>query len=240
MEPEIIYKDSDIIVLDKPAGLVVHAANENDNRETLVSFLISQYPEIQNVGGKTLRPGIVHRLDKETSGLIVVAKNNGTFDELKKQFAERKIEKKYMALVSGRLEKDSGTIDMPLIKIGARVSVNVRAQGSNTKAKEAVTGYKVLERFEEYTLVEVMPKTGRMHQIRVHFTSINHPIACDKLYGRKSKKCPAGLYRHFLHASYLKFKVKNALMEFDSKLPEDLEKTIKSLQPEAGLPLAEK
>ena len=115
------------------------------------------------------------------------------------------------------------------MKMGTK-TVIATPKGGPGPPLSAITEYRILRKFEDYTLVEVMPKTGRMHQIRVHFTSINHPIACDKLYGRKSKKCPQGLGRHFLHAYYLKFQLKNALMEFESKLPEDLEKIIESLE----------
>ena len=240
MKVQIVYEDENIIVVDKPAGLPVHGMNENDKRETLVSFLVSHYPELKKVGENSstssgqvpLRPGIVHRLDKETSGLMVVAKNNETFYELKKLFQERKVEKKYIALVSGVMEKDKGVIDAPLIKIGTKTSTGFKIYDLRfkNKRKMAITAYKVIKRYKEYTLVEVTPKTGRQHQIRVHFASINHPIACDKLYGRKAKKCPPELSRHFLHASYLKFRLKNALMEFDSELPQDLETALLNLK----------
>ena len=222
MNPKIIYEDENVIVIDKPAGLTVHASDETHKRETLVSFLVEHHPPLKNIGENAFRPGIVHRLDKETSGLMVVAKNNETFFDLKKQFQERKIEKKYIALVSGAVEKNEGIIDTPLIKTGT--TTRVVAHG-----KLAITEYKVIGRYSGYTLVEVTPKTGRQHQIRVHFTSINHPLACDKLYGRKSKKCPAGLTRHFLHAYHLKFTLKNALMEFESELPKDLANALKML-----------
>jgi len=252
MKLKIIYEDNNVIVIDKPAGIAAHPRDEHDKSETIASLLYALYPEIKNVGDNAIRPGIVHRLDKETSGLMVVAKNNETFYELKKLFQERKIEKKYIALVSGMMEKDRGVIETELVKIGTRTSVrHSRESGnpelgpsSNTSGfpigsgmttytrrnKSAVTEYKVTKRYKEYTLVEVTPKTGRQHQIRVHFASINHPIACDKLYGRKAKKCPSGLRRHFLHASYLKFRLKNALMEFDSELPQDLETALLNLE----------
>ena len=229
MLPAIVYENADIIVADKPAGLPVHGTGENDKRDTLISFLVSHYPLLKDVGENSIRPGIVHRLDKETSGLMVVAKNNETFYELKKMFQERKIEKKYMALVSGTMERDEGIIQSPLEKMGTKTVIS-RANSSNAaKIKQAITQYKVLKRFKEYTLVEVSPKTGRMHQIRGHFASINHPIACDKLYGGKAKKCPAGLGRHFLHAYYLRFQLKNALMEFEIDLPKDLKMALESL-----------
>lgn len=216
MRLKIIYEDEDIIVIDKPAGISVHSKDKHDKMLTIVSILYGSYPAIKNVGDNPLRPGIVHRLDKETSGLMVVAKNNESFYELKKQFQERKVEKRYIALVSGRLERDHGVINTPLVKIGTRTRT------SSDTSRAALTEYKVIRRYKDYTLVEVRPKTGRQHQIRVHFASINHPIACDKLYGRKAKKCPAGLKRHFLHSAYLKFQLKNALMEFENELPQDI------------------
>ena len=253
----IIYEDKDVIVIDKPAGIAVHPKDRYDKSKTIVLLLYRHFPEIKNVGDPSnasehgiLRPGIVHRLDKETSGLMVIAKNNDAFFELKKQFQERKVEKKYIALVSGVLEKKSGTIEIPLVKAGPKTQTRytihppairqqLRSAGGQlwragniryTKAaKPALTQYRVLKHCKDYTLVEVTPKTGRQHQIRVHFASINHPVACDKLYGRKAKKCPSGLERHFLHASYLKFRLKNALMEFESALPEDLKKALSSI-----------
>jgi len=230
----IIYEDENVIVVDKPAGIAVHPIEKNKGTTspTIAGLVVRHYPGIKTVGKDPLRPGIVHRLDKETSGLMVVAKNNEAFFELKKLFKEREVEKKYIALLSGMLEKDNGVITTPLTKIGTRATT-ARTTASDVngqkKIKEAITRYKVLKHFKEYTLVEVKPETGRMHQIRVHFASINHPLACDKLYGRKSKKCPPGLNRHFLHASYLKFCLKNALMEFGSPLPKNLAKTLDEL-----------
>jgi 23S rRNA pseudouridine1911/1915/1917 synthase len=243
MEIQIIYEDNDILAIDKPAGVAVHATDKHDKYFTIVKYLYKTHPDIRGVGENPLRPGIVHRLDKETSGIMVVAKNNEIFFELKKLFTERKIEKKYIALVSGILEQEHGTIDIPLKKMATRTVVSKQTfknkGGSDPPLKEvrlphsariAITAYKVLEYYQDYTLVEVMPKTGRQHQIRVHFASINHPVACDKLYGRKSKKCPPGLERHFLHASHLKFQLKNALMEFESDLPKDLADALKIIE----------
>jgi 23S rRNA pseudouridine1911/1915/1917 synthase len=234
MKLKIIYEDNDMLVIEKPAGIAVHPSeNKKRTSRTIVQLVSKHFPPIEQVGENTLRPGIVHRLDKETSGLMVIAKNNETFFELKKQFQERKVEKKYIALVSGVLEKESGIIDRPLVKMGARSRVENKG-GSDPPLgvrppRPALTKYKVIRRYADYTLVEVYPKTGRQHQIRVHFASINHPVACDKLYGRRAKKCPQGLSRHFLHASYLKFQLKNALMEFESKLPDDLAGALKML-----------
>ena len=222
MKLKIIYEDEDIIVINKPAGIAAHAKDKHDKILTIASILYGSYPELKNVGDNPLRPGIVHRLDKDTSGLMLVTKNNEAFYELKKQFQERGVEKKYITLVSGIIENDRGIIKTPLLKIGTKTR-------TANNGKSAITEYRVIKRYREYTLIEVAPKTGRQHQIRVHFTSINHPVACDKLYGRKAKKCPVGLNRHFLHASGLKFQLKNALMEFESELPKDLQDALKTL-----------
>ncbi len=229
MNLNIIYEDNDVIVIDKPAGIAVHPRDRYDKSKTIVLLLHKHFPAIKNVGENPLRPGIVHRLDKETSGLMAIAKNNDAFFELKKQFQERRVEKKYTALVSGALEKDFGTIETPLIKVGTRTASARSPLKDEKKLRPAITKYNVLKRYKEYTLVEVIPKTGRQHQIRVHFASINHPLACDKLYGRKAKKCPPGLKRHFLHASHLKFRLKNALMDFESELPEDLKEALSNI-----------
>lgn len=223
MNLEIIYEDNDVIVIDKPAGIAAHPIGILDNKPTIAGMLLQNNPEIKSVGDNPLRPGIVHRLDKETSGLMIVAKSNEAFYELKKQFQERGVEKRYIALVSGTLEKDKGVIDTALVKMGTKTTT------APVGGRPAASEYTVKKRYKDYTLVEVQPKTGRQHQIRVHFASINHPLACDKLYGRRAKNCPVGLNRHFLHASYLKFQLKNALMEFESKLPKDLENALEVL-----------
>lgn len=230
----IIYEDENLIVIDKPAGISAHPIDKNTTSETIAVLAMRHCPAVKYVGENSLRPGIVHRLDKETSGLMIVAKNNETFFILKKEFQDRKVEKKYIALVSGVLEKNEGIIDTPLIKTGTTTRVVTYAKNQTPAREEgpdriATTEYKIIKKYAEYTLVEVRPKTGRQHQIRVHFASINHPIACDKLYGRKSLKCPQGLERHFLHAYHLKFTLKNALMEFESEMPEDLTNALKTL-----------
>jgi len=235
---EVIYEDGDILAINKPAGLLVHGTEKSEDK-TLVDWLVENYPEIKNVGdlssgGKAVRPGIVHRLDRDTSGILLVAKNQKAFEYLKKLFQKREIKKKYIALVSGKIKNERGVIDLPIGKskkdFRKRASIGKLAG----KVRDAVTEYKVLERFPAfvpgqrgYTLVEVRPKTGRTHQIRAHFRAIGHPLVCDKLYGPKNKDCPSDLERHFLHAASLEFALPDdsrVLLEAD--LPEDLSKTL--------------
>ena len=224
----IVYEDSDIIVIDKPAGIATHPARQ-ECYNTIANALLAHYPPIKDVGDMPeFRPGIVHRLDKDTSGLMVVAKNYETFAWLKKQFQERKVVKKYLALVAGKIKKDKGIISKAISR--AKGSIK-RTTTPQAVTREAVTYYKAIERFLGYTLIEAKPKTGRTHQIRVHLASIGHPIAGDKLYGFKRQSPLAGLKRQFLHASYLKFILPDGKMvEFMSELPRDLKDAIKNLK----------
>lgn len=231
---KVIYQDNNLIVIDKPAGLITHPTkSEQDN--TLVNGLIAHCPEIKDVGDPpasssqvNLRPGLIHRLDKDTSGLMVVAKNNKTFSHFKKQFQERKVIKYYLALVIGQIKEKRGIITKAI-----SFSKKNRLKRSvllDEKAKPAWTEYKVLKRFKDYSLLEVYLKTGRTHQIRVHLSSIGHPIAGDKQYKFKRQICPDGLNRQFLHAGYLKFQSTDGkMMEFKSELPSELKETLKGL-----------
>lgn len=194
-EIQIIYEDNDILVVNKPAGLLVHGLN------SLVDWLVEKYPNIKSVGEDPERPGIVHRLDKDTSGVLLIAKNQKSFEYLKEQFQERKVKKKYLALVYGSIKNNSGIIDLPIGRSAGDARKKSALGKIKGKIREAITEYRVLRRFKDFTLLEAYPKTGRMHQIRVHFKAIGHPIVCDKLYGPKKQKCPFGLTRHFLHAN---------------------------------------
>lgn len=228
---KIIYEDNDIIVIDKPADLTVHPIRLGQN-DTLVNQLLDKYPEIKNVGDDSLRPGIVHRLDKDTSGLMVIAKNNKSFEYLKKQFSERKIIKKYLALVNGRVKDKKGTITKSISL--SKKDHRKRSALLDEKSQKAWTEYKVIKRFsvkdEHYTLLEVSIKTGRTHQIRIHLSSIGHPVAGDKQYKFKRQSSPENLNRQFLHAFYLKFKLPNGkIMEFKLDLPKDLKSVLQNL-----------
>ena len=205
---DIIYEDKDIIVINKQAGISVHPSI-NEPAGTITNALIARYPEIKNVGEDPLRPGIVHRLDKDTSGLLVVAKNQKAFEFLKKEWQSGRVIKKYLALVWGNLNKNSGEIKSELTRsikdFRKRMVVKPeKNMGEDLKGKLAITEYKVIKKYRDFSLVEVYPKTGRMHQIRVHMASIGHPVVGDKIYGKNGKR-PEGLTRQFLHAFYLRF-----------------------------------
>ncbi len=216
MDIPIIYEDNDMIVVDKPAGILVHPVLNEKN--TLLDFLKIKYPDAQ----------LVHRLDKDTSGLMVVAKNEKTYEELKSQFLNREIHKKYLALVHGILKDKKGII-------AKSISKSRKRGGSQTiapigKRREAITRYEVIKEFENYSLLEVSPETGRTHQIRVHLASIGHPIVGDEKYKFKRQPVLKGLNRQFLHASYLQFKMPDGnIKELRSELPEDLTKILEKV-----------
>lgn len=225
---DIIYEDGDVIVLNKPAGLTVHRKNAQDRQKTLADLLLECYPALGNASDP-LRPGIVHRLDKDTSGLMVVAKNQDAFEYLKRQFQNREVEKKYLTLIVGHLKNKRGQISGELGRYGIKQRVKI----PKTKVKEfknAMTEYKVLEEYENFSLVEARPKTGRMHQIRVHFASAGHPVAGDKIYGFKNQPTAEGLNRQFLHAFYLKFSPKpGKVLAFRCDLPKELKEILKKI-----------
>ncbi|MFC1756767.1 RluA family pseudouridine synthase [Patescibacteria group bacterium] len=215
MNIPIIYEDENILAIDKPSGLLVHPA-ESTTGETLIDWILEKYPDIKNVGEDISRPGIVHRLDKETSGTMLVAKDQETFEFLKEQFQNRKIKKTYSALVTGEVKNNTGTIETPIQRF--------------TKSRDALTEYKITERFKDFTLLEAYPKTGRTHQIRIHLKSIGHPIVCDKIYTKKPQ-CPFGLNRHFLHAQSIEFNLENgSKIKLETDLPKDLDLALKSLK----------
>jgi len=227
MKVPIVYENNDIIVIDKPAGLLVHPTDKKE-KNTLIDWLINKYPEIKNIGDDKLRPGIVHRLDRDTSGLIVIAKNKKIFDWLKNQFKNRLTKKKYLALVTGKLKDKTGIITKSISR--SRKKDGRQTTAPIGKRKEAITEYKTLKEFQDYSLLEVLPKTGRTHQIRVHLASIGHPIAGDKKYKFKRQPCPKNLERQFLHAAYLRFRLPNGeIIESESSLPENLQKTLDKL-----------
>ena len=227
----IIYQDNDIVVVNKPAGMAVHKGVA-EKGETLADWLIEKFPEMKKVGDEPeFRPGIVHRLDKDTSGVLVAARNQKSFEFLKNQFQKREVVKKYLALVEGVLKNDNGTIDLPIGRSASDFRKKLASDNAKGELREAVTEYKVLEKFPNYTLVEAYPKTGRTHQIRVHFKAIGHPIVCDSLYGGKRMTCPFGLARHFLHANFLEFvSLSGVKLKLEADLPEDLEKVLAGLR----------
>ena len=225
---KIIFENQDILIIDKPANLTVHPINETQ-KDTLVDQLLAYYPEIKNIGDDPLRPGIVHRLDKDTSGLMVIAKNNKSFEYLKNLFKNREIIKKYLALVHGIVKDDKGIITKSISF--SKKDFKKRSALLDENSKSAITRYKIIERFEIYTLLEASIETGRTHQIRIHLHSIGYPVVGDQQYKFKRLKTPENLTRQFLHASYLKFKlIDGKIMEFKSELPKELYEQIRKLQ----------
>ncbi|MBI3664144.1 MAG: RluA family pseudouridine synthase [Acidobacteria bacterium] len=204
---EILYEDDDLLVVNKPAGMTVHGG-AGAARGTLVNALLHHFKKLSTVGGP-LRPGIVHRLDKDTSGALVVARNDAAHRRLAEQFQKRTVEKTYLALVHGRLKRDAGTIDLPVARDLARRTRMTTRRG---EGREARTDWKVLARLESFTLVLVRIHTGRTHQIRVHFSALGHPVVGDTLYGApRQPRGPRGgvalppLGRNFLHAARISF-----------------------------------
>ena len=223
---EIVYQDSDILVVDKPAGLTVHPAPGHPDR-TLVNAVLALCPDLQGIGG-TLRPGIVHRLDKNTSGLMVVAKNDAAHAGLADQIKGQRLTKRYVALVHGNLSPSEAVIEAPI----GRDRRNRKRMAVVDNGRAASTRYRVVKRYIGFTLVEASPATGRTHQIRVHFASLGHPLAGDGTYGKRHPD----LDRHFLHASALGFRhpTTDRYVEFKSEPPDQLLSFLEALVPEAG------
>jgi len=238
MEIQTVYKDKDFLVLAKPAGIAVHGG-VGVRGKTVADWLLKKYPEVKNVGDDPKeRPGIVHRLDKDTSGVMVVARNQKTFEALKQLFKKREVEKTYLVLVTGAPKQRSGVIDAPI----GRLVRNPLKRGTGERGirggRQAVTEYRILERFDvahrgrpqEYSLLEVTPKTGRMHQIRVHLASVGLPVAGDRTYGGTKAALP-GLNRQFLHASSLAFSYpEGRRWRFEAALPLDLRRVLSELR----------
>lgn len=228
---EIVYEDNDIIVVNKPRGMVTHPAPGNYSG-TLVNALL-YHCQLSHLGAP-LRPGIVHRLDKDTSGLIVAAKTDAAYHSLVKQLKDRTVEKTYVALVHGAVKNNEGIIEArigrhPVNRKKMAVLESQNSKGESQKGKEAFTSYKAIKRFKSYTLVEVKIKTGRTHQIRVHLTHIGHPLVGDPTYGgQKDEFQVAG---QLLHAKKLEFihPRTGETMKFEAELPEELSTILRSL-----------
>ena len=225
MRIEIEYENEDFLVVNKPAGMPVYSTKKNAGEESVLKWFLGKYPEAKSVGDPE-RPGIIHRLDKQTSGLLFLTKTNTGLEYLGKLFRSRDINKEYLALVHGEVSK-YGIIDKPLAKIGHEGQSRVRV---DEQGKTATTEYWPEGHYkhgvDSYTLLRVKLHTGRTHQIRVHLASIGHPVMGDNLYGKpKSQALKEVLPRQFLHASRLEFKLMDGTwLEVTSELPEDLKK----------------
>jgi 23S rRNA pseudouridine1911/1915/1917 synthase len=217
----ILYEDDDLLVVDKPAGLTVHPAPGHP-AHTLVNAILARFPHLVALSD-SLRPGIVHRLDRDTSGVMVVAKNSLAQTKLVEQFKARSVAKAYLVLVKGKLTPENGVIEAPI----GRDPRNRKRMAVVAKGREARTEYRVIKYIGGYTLLEVMPETGRTHQIRVHFSAIGYPVVGDKVYGVKSPF----LSRQFVHASRLGFHLPSTgkYMEFKSELASDLAQALKDI-----------
>jgi 23S rRNA pseudouridine1911/1915/1917 synthase len=239
---DVVYEDDDLAVVNKPAGMMVHAGagatDDERNRGTLVNALLHRFGALSGVGGE-LRPGIVHRLDKETSGLIVVAKNDVAHRKLSAEFSGRRVHKTYIALVHGWLKVDKGTISSPISRDAIR---RIRMTTRRTGGREAITRYVVQQRIEsdfgKFTLLKVKIETGRTHQIRVHMASLGHPVVGDALYGApreiRGKSGPAiSLSRNFLHSAELQFEHPRTgeQVSLSSPVPELLVEFLRRLEP---------
>ena len=224
---DIVYEDKDIIVINKPPGIVVHPAAGNE-KGTLVNALLNHCRDLSGIGG-SIRPGVVHRLDKDTSGLIVFAKNDAAHLNISKQIKDREVKKIYLALVHGEVKNDSGVIDAPMGRHPVNRKKMAVITSSSQKRREALTYYRVIKRYKGYTLVELDLKTGRTHQIRVHLSHIGYPVVGDSVYSKK--KDGTGATRQLLHASRLSFHhpITGKYLEFRSDVPVDMEKVLEGL-----------
>jgi 23S rRNA pseudouridine1911/1915/1917 synthase len=236
---EVVYEDESIAVINKPAGMNVHAGSGKDgagNRGTMVNALLHRFSQLSEIGGE-LRPGIVHRLDKETSGLVLVAKSDKAHRKLAEQFSRREVKKTYIALVHGWMEKSKGTINIAISRdLVRRTRMTTKRASQSKPGREAITHWQVTKQIEgeygKFSLLEVRIETGRTHQIRVHLSSIGHPVAGDTLYGAPGKLLsyggtgskPASLERNFLHAFAIQFRhpITEMPLSFQQPLPAEL------------------
>ena len=219
---EILYEDADVIAVNKPAGMVVHSG-AGRHSGTLVNALLHRFQALSNIGG-ALRPGIVHRLDRLTSGVILVARTDAAHRHLAEQFSDRQVEKIYLALVNGRVKAERNRITTPIIRDPVR---RIRMTARLARGRSAITEYTVLKRFDKFTLLEVRIGTGRTHQIRVHLASLGHPVAGDKLYGAPEST----LGRYFLHAQRITFTspTSGQQMTVEAPVPPELQRYLGNL-----------
>lgn len=249
MKIPILYEDKDVVVINKPAGLVVHPDGKTKEK-TLVDWIVKKYPRAKNVGEPTvladglpavpgqpaqagtkiLRSGIVHRIDRDTSGALIIAKNKKAYEFLKQQFQDRKVHKVYNAFIYGNLNDDRGMIDRPIGRSTTDFRKWSAQRNVRGEMREATTYFKVLARKDGFSFVEAMPKTGRTHQIRVHFKAINYPIVHDDLYATRfflEQENQLGFKRMALHARELEIEVPSGkTIKVIAPYPEDFEKAV--------------
>ena len=224
---EVVYEDNDIIVVNKPKGMVVHPANGNPDGTLVNAIMAMCKGSLSGIGGE-IRPGIVHRLDKDTSGLLIVAKNDLAHINMSNQIKDRQVKKIYIALVKGNINENEATINMPI----GRSTKDRKKMAVRKDGKEAITHFKVLKRYKNYTLLEVKIDTGRTHQIRVHMAEIGHPVLGDMVYSKGKNEF--GVEGQMLHSKSLDFKhpITGREMHLEAKLPEYFEKVLEKLDRE--------
>lgn len=224
---EVVYEDSDIIVVNKPKGLVVHPANGNWDGTLVNAVMAICKDSLSGIGGE-VRPGIVHRLDKDTSGLLIIAKNDKAHINMSNEIKNREVKKVYIALVRGIVAENEATINMPI----GRSNKDRKKMAVVKNGKEAITHFKVIKRFDKYTLLEVKIDTGRTHQIRVHLSEIGHPVVGDEIYS--NGKNEFGVHGQLLHAKSLDFKhpITGKDMHLEAELPEEFKNILKKLEEE--------
>ncbi len=236
MKIKILYEDTNILAIDKPSGISVHPDGRT-REKTITDWILKNYPRMKNVGENEVyeiknkkieikKPGMVHRLDRDTSGVLLLVKNEKAYQFFKKQFQDREIKKTYIAIVSGHVKNDRGVINKLIGRSPKDFRRYLAGRGARGEMREAITKYKVLKRFEDkkgnkFTYIELHPKTGRTHQLRVHMKYLNHPIVSDALYN-PDNPCPKSISRMALHAKSIKFKnLKGETVKVESKIPEE-------------------
>jgi 23S rRNA pseudouridine1911/1915/1917 synthase len=236
MKPKVLFETADLLVIDKPAGLQVHPDGKNE-KETLVDWILEEYPNIAGVGepltvdGKTIdRPGIVHRLDEDTSGALIIAKTQESFDFLKEQFQNRLIQKEYHAFVWGHFKEQTGTVDVPIGRNKGDFRRWHAGRGTRGELREALTQWSVVKQFESegelFSFVQLFPKTGRTHQLRVHMKYLQRPIVADSLYAPTKPKA-LGFERLALHARTIAFTAPNGeRVQVDAPYPADFQRAL--------------
>ena len=233
---KILFEDEDVLVIDKPVGLVVHADGKTEE-PNLCDWILKNYPKLEDVGEPLVlkegteikRPGIVHRLDRETSGVLIIAKNQGSFLFLKEQFQNRKIKKIYNSFVWGEMKEEKGEINRPIGRSRKDFRLWSAQRGTRGKLREAITEYRVLKKNKDFSFLEINLKTGRTHQIRVHMKAVNHPVVGDNLYAPK-RDFALGFERVALHAFSVSFVLpKGDEIEVKAQLPNDFQKALSFL-----------